>query len=162
MCITLSMGFQNMAAWGQKKTTVHCGRKRNEVNFVIYWDTNPETDICYKMTTFGLLHKQIKPLSGSQNSLCVTSQLYAPWLHNWPSNIVMGTSGKRAHIKLHFQSVIYICLCLSGKTWDRGAASIWWSLHLWAGSRTLYLAQENSKSFPSLPDLLQRYWIPSW
>lgn len=58
----------------------------------------------------------------------------------------MGTLGKRRRIKLHFQSLIHICLCLSGKTWDRGAASIWWSLHLWAGSRTLYLAQENGKT----------------
>lgn len=161
MCITLSIGFQNMAAWGQKKTTGHSGRKRKEANFDINWDTNPETDIFYKMATFDLLYKKIKPLSGSQNSLCVTSQLYAPRLHNWPSNIVMGTLGKRPRIKLHFQSVIYICLCLLGKTWDRGAASIWSSLHLWAGSRTLYLAQENCKSFPSLPDLLQRYRIPS-
>lgn len=76
------------------------------------------------MATFDLLYRQIKPLSGSQNSLCVTSQLYAPRPLNWPSNIVMGTLGKRPCIELLFESVIYICLCLSGKTWDGGAASI--------------------------------------
>lgn len=36
MCITLSIGFQNMAAWGQKKTTDHSDRKRKSANFVIY------------------------------------------------------------------------------------------------------------------------------
>lgn len=160
MCIAPSIGFQNMAVQGERKSTEEKPRLSN-----IEIQTKQLIHIFVKKkATSDLWYRQIKPLSGSQKSLWVTSRPYAPQLLNWPQ-IMSQWEHWEGDLVLNdtFQSIIYICLCLSGKTWDGCAAFVWSSPHLWAGSKILYLAQENSKGFPpctrSAPEILNSSMI---